>query len=594
MLQEEMLGRIRKVEIHAGGIIAESGKRGFMKSIHYLRSHLLWKMFFWFVLLLLLPCLLLMGVYAAANSYHYAQETAKLEQSALSRCADSIEQDMDTCAEVFWMIERQSNFLRFLNGGYPTAALQLEAYLKEFSGLFSYAESFSPYIKKVHVYTMRSDLLEYNDNVMQIDRLGEYSLDRQTTYGYWRYEPKEDLFIYRKCLSSLYDSTAIGVLEILCSSSLLCDNLNPISDSISRQVYVAYNEEAYFLEDSCLVPGATPEIREDDLCLSLDCLPMELRASQYLPRTGELSINWLFVIALAGIAVIIACSFLFFFNIYQLSRRIVNFSKYISSSFTQIPGAYTDPRRDELGLVVENFNQMLEKNNYLINQVKLEKLRQSEMAYRVLQAQIDPHFIYNALESMRMMAEMHDDPEVANVIFAFSKLMRYSFSANTAPATIEYELDIVNQYLQIQKIRLGDQLAYEIDCPESLTDISCPQFIFQPLVENAIKYGRCQEHPAIYVKIALSMEDGLLTAAVENNGAALDLEKLHEINRRLAQGQDLSDLSSGTGVGLDSINNRMRYLYPESFKMELLPLQNQGLLVTLIWRPASDSKGERS
>lgn len=563
-----------------------------MKSIQYLRSHLLWKMFFWFVLLLLLPCLLLMGIYAAANFYHYKQETAKLEETALSRCADNIEQNMDSCAEAFWIIERQSNFLRFLNGGYPTAALQLEAYLKEFSNLFSYVESFSPYIEKVQIYTMRPDLLELDDNVLYIDRLGEYSLDRQTTYGYWRYEPKEDLFIYRKLISSLYDSTAIGVMEIICRSSLICDNLNPISESISRQVYVVYNNETYFLEGSALVPGAPPEARDDDLCLSLSSLPMELRASQYLPGPNQRSMNWLSVITLAGVTVIIACSLLFFFNIYQLSRRIVNFSKYISSSFTQIPGAYTDSHRDELGMVVENFNQMLEKNNYLISQVKLEKLRQSELAYQVLQAQIDPHFIYNALESMRMMAEMHDDTEVANVIFAFSKLMRYSFSANTAPATVEYELDIVNQYLRIQKIRLGDQLAYELECPESLMAISCPQFILQPLVENAIKYGRCQGHSAISIKVTLSMEDGLLTAAVENNGASLDSEKLHEINRRLAQGLDLSDISSGTGVGLDSINNRMRYLYPESFKMELMPLQNHGLLVTLIWRPETIRKGD--
>lgn len=214
------------------------------------------------------------------------------------------------------------------------------------------------------------------------------------------------------------------------------------------------------------------------------------------------------------------------------------------------------------------------------------------MAYQVLQAQIDPHFIYNALESIRMMAEMHNDPEVANVIFSFSKLMRYSFSVNTAPATIEYELDIVSQYLQVQKIRLGDQLEYQISCPEPLLNEGCPQFVLQPLVENAIKYGRSQDHPGVFVKIDLSMEDGLLTAVVENNGAELDSEKLREINGRLERGQDLSNLSSGTGVGLDSINSRMRYLYPESFKMELKPLPGQGLKVILIWRPAAESKGE--
>ena len=74
------------------------------------------------------------------------------------------------------------------------------------------------------------------------------------------------------------------------------------------------------------------------------------------------------------------------------------------------------------------------------------------------------------------------------------------------------------------------------------------------------------------MKIRLAMEADLLTAVVENTGAELAPEKRLEINRRLAMGQDLSDLSSGTGVGLDSINSRMRYLYPESLQMELLPL----------------------
>ena len=563
-----------------------------MKSIKYLRSHLLWKMFFWFVLLLLLPCLLLLGIYAAANDYHYAQETAKLEHAALAQCVNSIEQDIDSCAESFWMIQRHSNFLRFLNGGYPTIALQLEAYVKEFYNIFSYAKSFSPYIKKVQVYAMRTDLVEIDDSVIYIDQLGEYALDKETTYGYWRYDPDADLLIYRKLINSLYDSTPVGVLEISCLSSLFCDKLGPISESVSRQMYIVYDGNAYFLGDSCLVPGALPKAEDDDLCLSLVSLPMEIRAGGYLPSTARRPINILSVIALAGFLVILGCSFLFFFSIYHLSRRIVNFSRYISSALTQLPGTYTDSCHDELGLVVRNFNQMLEQNNDLINQVKLEKLRQNEMAYRVLQAQIDPHFIYNALESMRMMAEMHDDPEVANVIFAFSKLMRYSLSVNTAPATVEYELDIVSQYLQVQKIRLGDHLEYEIDCPESLYALDCPQFVLQPLVENAIKYGRCQEHPAIFVKIRLAMEADLLTAVVENTGAELAPEKRLEINRRLAMGQDLSDLSSGTGVGLDSINSRMRYLYPESFQMELLPLSGQGLQVILIWRPAAGGKGD--
>lgn len=81
------------------------------------------------------------------------------------------------------------------------------------------------------------------------------------------------------------------------------------------------------------------------------------------------------------------------------------------------------------------------------------------------------------------------------------------------------------------------------------------------------------------------MCDGFLLVAVENNGAAMEPERMLRISRLLAQGEDLSDLSSGTGVGLDSINNRMRYLYPGSFSMELSAPENGGLRVCLRWIP---------
>lgn len=563
-----------------------------MKLVEYLRSHLLWKMLFWFVLLLLLPCLLLMGAYFAVNNYYFAQETAELERSALIQCANSIEQDLETCAEVFQVIQRHSSFVRFLNGGYATPALQLAAYHSEFFNMFSYAKSFSPYIENVQIYTLRDGLISIDDDVLPISQLEEYALDRHTTYGFWRYQPEEDRFIYRRLLSSLYDSTPAGVLEVICRPTLAGHKLLRFSESVSRPVYAVYKGKAYQAKDESLVPAPLPAASQESLCLELTALSIELRADQrVLQQEDQHPVNLLTVTALAGVGAVIASSCLFFFYIFRLSRRIVRFSRYISISFTQIPGAYTDPGRDELSLVVKNFNQMLEQNSDLINQIKLEKLLQNEMAYRVLQAQIDPHFIYNALESVRMMAELHDEPEIADVIFSFSKLMRYSFSANTGPATLEYELDIVRQYLRVQKLRLDDRLRYDIFCPQELLGLSCPQFVLQPLVENAIKYGRDQARPALSITVRLSSENGLLTAAVENDGAPLDPEKQEKINQRLKEGLDLSGLSSGTGVGLDSINTRMRYLYPESFFMELLPGLNNGVRVVMTWRPQKEEGG---
>lgn len=557
-----------------------------MKLIQDIRSHLLWKMLCWFVLLLLLPCLLFAGIYFAVNMSYFQEERAALERSALARSCANIEQDMAFCAGVSKQIQQHSNFRRFLNGGYSSVSYQLEAYFKEFSDMFLYAESSSPYIERVTVYAAKEELLNMNNYVKGISDLAEYAFDLDTAAGYWRYEPETDQLVYRKTIYSLSGDTGLGILEITCSASLLSQPLGEFSSSISRQVLLSYNGRFYHIGSSGLSAAPEASAPEDaPLSQQLHTMPLTVMAGDYLPKDKGNSLNLLSLTAFAGLAVVFLCSLLFFFSISRLSRRIVGFSRHISSSSAAVPDSYVDEGRDELSKLVRDFNRMLERNSDLINQIQLEKLRQNEMAYRVLQAQIDPHFLYNALESVRMMAEMQDEPEISDVIFSLSKLMRYSFSVNTSQVTVESELDLTGEYLKIQKIRLDDQLDFSIHCPPELHACPCSQFILQPLVENAIKYGRSQGHGALRVDIRVYKEQDRLAAAVENNGASIAPAKMARINELLQEGRDLSELSSGTGVGLDSINSRMRYLYPKSFAMKLSRPAEGGTLVQLSWRP---------
>ena len=557
-----------------------------MKLIETIRSHLPYKMLCWFLLFLLLPSLLFAVVFFLVNQAYFAQERTNLELSALTRCCANIEQDMDSCSNVYRQIQQHSNFLRFLNGNYQSVPRQLEAYIREFSSMFNYAESYSPYIESVKVYTLNESLLNMNDNVKGVSLLGDYSFDIRTAAGFWRYDSEKELLIYRRTLHSISGDVSMGILEINCSPSLISQPAAEFSDSTGRRVYLLLDGTRYRPESSSLVLEPEPVPAKDySLDKEISKIDLTIQIGDYVVQEEGQSFNILSITISIGLKILVLISFLFFFCISQLSGRIVRFSRYISSSFHEIPGAYTDPGHDEQSLVVQNFNQMLERNNDLINQIKLEHLRQNEMAYQVLQAQIDPHFLYNALESVRMMAEMKDEPEISDTIFSLSKLMRYSFSVNTGLVTLETELDLVNQFLKIQKMRLGEQLHFQIQCPDSLYSCPCPQFIIQPLAENAIKYGRDRKHAELFVSITLEMCDGFLLVAVENNGAAMEPERMLRISRLLAQGEDLSDLSSGTGVGLDSINNRMRYLYPGSFSMELSAPENGGLRVCLRWIP---------
>lgn len=162
-----------------------------MKLIETIRSHLPYKMLCWFLLFLLLPSLLFAVVFFLVNQAYFAQERTNLELSALTRCCANIEQDMDSCSNVYRQIQQHSNFLRFLNGNYQSVPRQLEAYIREFSSMFNYAESYSPYIESVKVYTLNESLLNMNDNVKGVSLLGDYFFDIRTAAGFWRYDSEK-------------------------------------------------------------------------------------------------------------------------------------------------------------------------------------------------------------------------------------------------------------------------------------------------------------------------------------------------------------------------------------------------------------------
>ncbi len=301
-----------------------------------------------------------------------------------------------------------------------------------------------------------------NDNVKGISQLGDYAFDMRTAAGFWRYDSQKKMLVYRQTLNSLGGDLGLGILEINCRPSLVSQQAVELSGSIGRVVYVVIDGVCYLPEDGALSPEAELITVKDSQGESLDDFALTIQTGEYYPQERNQSLNLLTITILVGLLLLVLSSCLFFFSISRLSGRIVRFSRYISSSFTEIPGAYTDPGHDELSLVVHNFNLMLERNSDLINQIKLEQLRQNEMAYQVLQAQIDPHFLYNTLESVRMMAEMKDEPEISDMIFSLSKLMRYSFSVNTGLVTVGDELDLVSQFLKVQKMRLGAPVQYQL------------------------------------------------------------------------------------------------------------------------------------
>ena len=132
---------------------------------------------------------------------------------------------------------------------------------------------------------------------------------------------------------------------------------------------------------------------------------------------------------------------------------------------------------------------MLLRMDELINNVHRAELRNKEAAYKVLQAQIKPHFLYNTLETIRMLAESNNDKEVAEISYWFGKLMRYSLSKQNEVVRLSDEIKYIDHYMKIHKMRLGNRLVLSYKIRMNTNRIPCPPFILQPLVENCIVHG---------------------------------------------------------------------------------------------------------
>lgn len=206
----------------------------------------------------------------------------------------------------------------------------------------------------------------------------------------------------------------------------------------------------------------------------------------------------------------------------------------------------------EINELNHTYNQMVDNINALIRLVYEKEILQSQTELKALQAQIHPHFLFNTLEALYWSLLEKDEEELAGYVVAMSDLFRYTISGPNKEewVTVRDELEHIEKYLLIMKIRFGDRLAWEIDAPPEFGPVRLPKLLIQPLVENAILHGVESKIGAGVVKIRVGpSEDGEeLEVSVEDDGAGMDEETLATLLRDLGSGFVPSQKKSGMGL----------------------------------------------
>lgn len=236
--------------------------------------------------------------------------------------------------------------------------------------------------------------------------------------------------------------------------------------------------------------------------------------------------------------------------------------------------------RDEVGLLGKSFNRMIKKIDTLVNTVHVTQIRKRETELSALQAQINPHFIYNTLESIRRLAEINDDNDTAKMTCLLGKMLRYSINISNKVVTVGDEIDHVNQYFELQNFRFGNRFKLVLEIPEEFYEISIIKLVFQPIVENAFYHGLEVTAGQGMIRIRGYKENERIYFEIADSGIGMTEEQAELINDRINGFSPGGDDSKS--IGLRNINERIKLYYGAGFGLKISGWPGKGTTVSIM------------
>lgn len=293
------------------------------------------------------------------------------------------------------------------------------------------------------------------------------------------------------------------------------------------------------------------------------------------------------IISLAA-SVIISALIMAILLIYYFSRlltgRMLHLSKHISKvSSGNLGATLVIDGKDEIGQLARQFNHMVRNIGDLMNEVQESNrqknatlLKQNEMKFKMMASQINPHFLFNALESIRMKAHLRGQADISQVVQLLGKMMRKNLEVVGGMISLQSELETVSCYLVIQKFRYDDRLAYELDVDPKAGLIQIPPLIIQPLVENCVIHGLENRIDGGMVRVDIRIEDGLLKVQVSDNGTGISKTRMLQIRQMLENKDDYET----NNIGMRNIHMRLQLIYGPEYGLTLASQPGYGTQIS--------------
>lgn len=239
----------------------------------------------------------------------------------------------------------------------------------------------------------------------------------------------------------------------------------------------------------------------------------------------------------------------------------------ISNSYIEID------RNDELGFLQKTFNIMAKEMDHLVNWIYREQITRKEAEIKALQSQINPHFLFNTLESINWMAQLNNVPEISETVSDLSTLLDISIGRDDRLITIEEEFIYIDKYISLLKRRFEDKITLNKEVDPQVLYVKIPRLLIQPLIENAVYHGVENNRCKGVISLVANIQDDLITIEIIDNGNGISSEELIKLNNGLSMDNNtyFKTLSNkkDKSIGIENVNRRIKLYYGEKYGLKL-------------------------
>jgi len=544
----------------------------------------------------------LMGIYLCIGTipilllgfFAYFQQRTALMEKERQIITDALSQGISRFNSQMLIYENLSDYIAFnrpisnvLLGECGTKYEMYEQYRDYVDPVLSSVKYFSPTIIKFTIYVDK-DITAHDTTVAPIRDIEQEKWYQEKNSGpniCWKVDLEEEkAFCFRR-MPIMEQSGSRGVLYLEVSYKELFAGLDEIfQKDYGLCVYDGQNHAVY--QSTRFAGENRRHLLSEQKLLSEYEKVEKGEASKYTIVSGSLGVRgWKVLLyrpdqmaAEAGknlivftAGIIVACILISMLASVIFSKLIVRDIEKLQQNMKSVEEGDMTIRvksdaADEIGDLIRGFGSMIEKINHLINEVYEGKLLQKQYEMRALQAQINPHFLYNSLSLINWKALEAGKEDISKLTLALSSFYRTSLNRGNNVLTIKQELENMNSYLEIQSCMHDDSFDVILDIQEEILSYQTLNLLLQPLVENAIEHGiDLLEDRKGLIRITGRMDEERIYLCVEDNGVGIDPELLASILEFRTR-----------GYGVRNVNERIKLFYGEEYKLRIESTVGEG------------------